>query len=286
MRRLALAAAAAVVLGVFPAAASASTQQVNVLFAAFSPTPLDVLPGETVEWSNVSDRHHTVTADNGSFDSGDLNGGDHFSRTFAAVGAYPYHCTIHAGMTAEVDVRRVTLGTLPTAAVPAGRPVDFEGRTADPAQPVTVELNTGTGFHPAGTATPAADGTWRTTLLAQKTGDYRAAVGTDTSETRHLLVSSRKVRIRATRRGVAVTVTPSAPNARIVLQLHLRERFGWWPAVRKRLDFVSSASFRVKRPARVRVLLVGRDGWTPIARSRTLVLHAPRKRTRRHPARH
>jgi len=104
MRRVALAAAAAIALGVFPATASASTQQVNVLFAAFSPTPLDVLPGETVQWSNVSDRRHTVTADNGSFDSGDLNGGDHFSRTFTAVGAYPYHCTIHTYMKGSVVV--------------------------------------------------------------------------------------------------------------------------------------------------------------------------------------
>ncbi len=285
MRRVALAALAAALLGVFPTAASASTQGVNILFASFSPTPLDVLPGETVDWSNVSDRHHTVTADDGSFGSGDLSGGDHFSRTFAVVGAYPYHCTIHAGMTAEVDVRRVTLGTLPTAAVPAGRPVDFEGRTTDPAQPVTVELNTGSGFRAVGTASPAADGNWRSTLKAQQTGDYRAAVGTDTSETRHLLVSERTVRIRATRRGVAVTVTPAAPDARIVLQEHLRERFGWWTVGRKRLDFLSSASFRVKRPARVRVLLVGGDGWTPIARSKTLVLHAPKRHKRRHPAR-
>jgi plastocyanin len=287
MRRAVLAALAAFALGLFPAGASAATQQVNVLFQAFSPTPLDVLPGETVDWSNVSDRRHTVTADNGSFDSGDLEGGQHFSQTFTSVGAYAYHCTVHAGMTGEVDVRRVTLAALPPAAVPAGKSVEFEGRTADPALPVTIERNTSSGFRPAGTATPAADGTWRTTLMAQQTGDYRAAVGADTSQTRRLLVSNRKVRIRATRHGVAVSVTPAVPYARITLDVYRRDRFGWWPAVRTRLDYVSSASFRVKRPARVRAALVARDGWTPLATSRTLTLgHPPRMRMTPHHAGH
>jgi plastocyanin len=272
MTRFALAALVAVAIGVFPAGASAASQPVNVLFAAFSPTPLDVLPGETVEWSNVSDRRHTVTADDGSFDSGDLFGGNHFSRTFTAVGAYPYHCTVHAGMIGEVDVRRVTLGTLPPATVPAGTSVEFEGRTADPARPVTIERDTGSGFRPVGGATPAADGAWKATLKAQRSGDYRAVVGTDTSQTRRLLVSNRRVLIRPTRSGVAVRVTPPAPDARIVLQLHLRERFGWWTVARSRLDFVSSARFRVKRPARLRVVLVDRDAWTPLASSRVLKL--------------
>ena len=160
MTRLALAALAALALCVFPTGASAATQPVDALFATFSPTPLDVLPGERVEWSNVSQRRHTVTADDGSFDSGDLLAGDRFSHDFAAVGAYEYHCTLHPGMNGEVDVRRVTLGPLPATTVLTGAPVKFEGRTADPARPVTIELDTGTGFRPAGVATPAADGGW------------------------------------------------------------------------------------------------------------------------------
>jgi plastocyanin len=283
MTRLALSALAALALGLFPAGASAATQDVDVLFAEFSPTPLDVLPGETVEWSNDSDRRHTVTADDDSFDSGDLLAGDHFARTFTTVGAYPYHCTVHAGMVGEVDVRRITLGTLPSAAVLAGTPVDFEGRTADPSGRVTIEFNKGSGFRPVGLATPAADGDWKATLTAQTTGNYRAVVGADTSQTRRLLVSNRKVIIRPTRRGVAVRVTPAAPYARIILQVHLRERFGWWPARRARLDFVSRATFKVKRPARVRAVLVGKDAWTPLASSTVLNLgHVPRRRMPRH----
>jgi len=78
------------------------------------------LPGDTVQWSNPSVRTHTVTADDGSFDSGELPSGSGFAHAFDAPGIYTYHCTIHAGMFGEVDVRRVTLGPV-AAMTPAKR---------------------------------------------------------------------------------------------------------------------------------------------------------------------
>jgi plastocyanin len=45
-----------------------------------------------------------VTADDGSFDSGELPGGTSFAITAGAPGAYAYHCTIHAGMTGSLVV--------------------------------------------------------------------------------------------------------------------------------------------------------------------------------------
>jgi hypothetical protein len=62
-----------------------------------------------------------------------------------------------------------------------------------------------------------------------------------------------------------------------VLELYLRERFGWWPTRWARLDYVSQTSFRVRRHVPIRVVLVDRDGWTPLATSRTL--EAKRKST-------
>jgi plastocyanin len=256
-----------------PAGAPAETHAVNAQFSEFGPTPLDLLPGESVEWINVSERRHTVTSDAGLFESGDLFSGDRFARQFDEVGAYPYHCTVHEGMVGEIDVRRVILSPLPTAAVPFGDRVDFTGRAADPARPVRIERSAdGTTFTTVGTATPASDGIWSTKVSAEITGDYRAASGAEVSQSRRLLVSSRRVLLRATRAGVRVTVSPSSPYARIVLQLDLRERFGWWPVFSTRLDYVSQADFRVRRPARVRVLLVDKDGWTPLATSPVLVI--------------
>jgi plastocyanin len=260
-------------LAVAPAGAAAATQAVNVQLDAFAPSQVDALPGETVEWSNVSPRVHTVTSDAGLFGSDELLPGAVFAQRFDAPGAYAYHCTLHPEMTGEVDVRRVILGALPPAAIALGTQVELDGRTADPSRPVEVQRSVGGGtFATVASAAPAADGSWRATVAAEATADYRAAVGGDVSQTRRLLVSVRRVKIRATRRGVAVTVTPSVPYARIVLQADRRERFGWWPIARTKLDYLSQASFRVRRPARVRAVLVAKDGWTPLARSRVVTL--------------
>ena len=100
----------------------------------------------------------------------------------------------------------------------------------------------------------------------------RAASGRDVSEVRRLLVNIRKVAIEPTRTGVSVSVAPSDPYAQILVEVYRRERFGWWPVQRARLDYVSEAAVRVERPARVRVVLVDRDGWTPLATSRVVKL--------------
>jgi plastocyanin len=271
MRRVSLV-VVALLVAALPGSAAAAPVEVSAQFAAFGPSPVDLLPGETVEWTNVSERRHTVNADDDSFASGDLFSGDKFAHEFDEVGAYPYHCTIHEGMVGEVDVRRVTLGPLPIAPVPAGDKVEFDGRTANPGEPVRIERAQGAGFATVATATPAADGSWSTMVPAAVTGDYRAATSGGASESRRLLVSDRKILVRATRRGIAVTVTPSLPYARVVLQQELLERFGWWPVTRTRLDYVSKATFDVMRPARVRVALLDTDGWTPLVTSQALQL--------------
>jgi plastocyanin len=266
----ALAVAGALALLAAPAGAQAA-QAVSIEFAAFSPTPLDVLPGETVVWTNVSDRRHTVTSDHEAFASGDLLSGDRFSWTFRAVGPYPYHCTVHPGMVGEVDVRRVTLASLPPVAVPAGTRVELTGRTADPAQPVRIERSLdGTHFTPVATATPTGAGDWRASVPVPATADYRAASDAGVSEVRRLLVSDRRVKVHARHGRVRVRVTPSFPYAVVVLQERLRERFGWWPVARRHLDYVSTARFRVRRSVRARVVLVDEDSWTPLAISRVL----------------
>jgi plastocyanin len=254
-------------------ASKPAPQEVNVEFSAYGPSQLDVLPGETVLWSNVSQRTHTVTSDTGLFDSGHLPSGDRFSFTFSRPGTYKYHCTIHTSIVGEIDVRRVTLGPLPTAAVPLGDRVELDGRTAAPAQSGRIERSLdGTHFTTIAAVTPARNGVWRTTIPARETGDYRAVAGGSASESRRLIVGIRKVLVHPTRTGVDVSVTPSAPYAPLLVEIYLRERFGWWPIAHRRLDYVSEAELRVPRGVRVRLVLVDRDGWTPIATSRVVRL--------------
>jgi plastocyanin len=61
---------------------------------AFQPSELEVASGGTVVWAWASaGTVHNVTFDDGE-ESGDKGSGT-YERTFAAVGEFPYHCTIH-----------------------------------------------------------------------------------------------------------------------------------------------------------------------------------------------
>jgi plastocyanin len=70
----------------------------------FAPAQVNVQPGTTVTWVNNGSAPHTVTADDGSFDSETLQPGQSFSFTFANVGTFSYHCEIHPSMTGSVTV--------------------------------------------------------------------------------------------------------------------------------------------------------------------------------------
>lgn len=70
----------------------------------FAPAQMTVRPGTTVTWVNNGPSPHTVTADDGSFDSETLQPGQSFSFTFANAGTFSYHCEIHPSMTGSVIV--------------------------------------------------------------------------------------------------------------------------------------------------------------------------------------
>jgi len=71
---------------------------------AFHPATLDVAVGTTVTWTNQDGFGHTVTADDGSFGSGTLNGNATFSQVFATAGTFAYHCKIHSSMHGTITV--------------------------------------------------------------------------------------------------------------------------------------------------------------------------------------
>jgi plastocyanin len=52
----------------------------------------------TVKWGNTDGATHTITANGGAFDSGNISPGEGYSHTFATTGTYPYHCTKHPTM--------------------------------------------------------------------------------------------------------------------------------------------------------------------------------------------
>jgi plastocyanin len=94
-----LAALALVVLalggGPAPAIAEDGYTVVAALDDYFDAEVVRVPVGTQVEWRNVGRNPHTVTADDGTFDSGNMENGDEFSWTFDTPGVYRYYCKYH-----------------------------------------------------------------------------------------------------------------------------------------------------------------------------------------------
>jgi plastocyanin len=84
---------------------SSSGNSVTVMNFAFSPATLTVMTGTKVTWTNHDTVTHTVTADQGAFNSGPLSPGNSFSFTFNKAGTYSYHYNIHHSMMATVIVQ-------------------------------------------------------------------------------------------------------------------------------------------------------------------------------------
>lgn len=78
--------------------------EVSVIDFAFEPATLSVPAGTTVTWRNDGARPHTITADDGAFDSGRLDPGEAFSFTFDQAGTFAYHCGFHPDMQATIVV--------------------------------------------------------------------------------------------------------------------------------------------------------------------------------------
>jgi plastocyanin len=88
-----------------PAAVTISVQADTTNVGKFSPNPATAKVGDTVKWTFDDDTNqHTVTAVDGSFDSGTHSKGDTFTHKFDKAGSFDYHCTLHANMTGKITV--------------------------------------------------------------------------------------------------------------------------------------------------------------------------------------
>src|SRR3954468_11318601 len=87
------------------ASAASSGPSIVILDFAFSPRTRSVAAGTRLEVTNRDGTQHTLTAQDGSFDTGVLAGGAHTFITLRTPGTFRYHCNIHQNMTGELVVR-------------------------------------------------------------------------------------------------------------------------------------------------------------------------------------
>jgi plastocyanin len=272
--RLAALAGAAAALAL-PAVAGADTSNVSIQSSAFGPNQVSVLAGDTVDWQNTSLRTHTVTARDGSFGSASIGLSGSYSNRFPTAGTFGYYCQIHPFMTGEVDVYPLLLKG-PSDPVSRGGQVSLDGRAQAGTSSVVIQEDAGAGYADVATAAVDATGAFHAALPATANAKYRAVSAGGTSPEVQVIVMDRKLVVRASRHGrkarVRVQVLPRDPGGIVQLQIQLRERFGWWPASRRKLDSTSRAVFTAPAGARVRVALTLPDGWTPVVMSSPLRL--------------
>lgn len=280
MRRTLLALTAVLALPATPALAQhdhgdmGSGPAVPIYNAAFAVPHLDVLAGDTVTWHNASLRAHNVLADDRSFASPRLLMDGMFDHRFAAPGAYTYFCQLHPSMRGDIAVHRLLLDAAKEPAAP-GRPYALKGRAALP-EGATVSIQAD-GVEQT-TATVGADGAFTATVSPKASASYTAVAGTESAPPVQVLVLDRQISAgqTATKRKLTITakVTPASAGSTVVLQLKLKERFGWWPVKTTKTDNRGVVRFTIDRGRKVqaRVLLTAADGATELARSRAFRL--------------
>lgn len=111
VRHFPLVLAAALLLVATSVASAAELVSVNIVDTprpqdkwGYAPVTRKIAPGTWVTWSNAGTDAHTVTALDGSFDSGELNPSEGFSWYFDQSGTFDYVCTLHPWMKGKIVV--------------------------------------------------------------------------------------------------------------------------------------------------------------------------------------
>ncbi len=143
--RIFVAGAAGALLAITAPATAQEAADVDVVDVAFEPEEVTVDAGGTVTWTQTGSLPHTVTADDGSFDSHpDCTGsggacmgtGDTFAETFDEEGEYAYYCRIHGGP-GGVGMSGVVVVTAAGTAAPTDEPTT-DAPTEDEGDPTAV----------------------------------------------------------------------------------------------------------------------------------------------------
>jgi len=71
---------------------------------AFDPAQRNIAPGTRVMFINNDTEPHTATADNGLFDTGELEPGESSWVSFEGAGTVTYHCELHPDMQGSIVV--------------------------------------------------------------------------------------------------------------------------------------------------------------------------------------
>ena len=80
------------------------SSSVKIVDFSFDAETIKVNLGDTVTFTNNGAATHTVTAKDGSFDSGNIETGERYFQEYSEAGTFEYNCTIHPNMEGKVIV--------------------------------------------------------------------------------------------------------------------------------------------------------------------------------------
>jgi plastocyanin len=87
-----------------PATSGQSNPTTTIAHFAFAPTTITATVGIPIVWINADAVPHTVTSDDGLWDSGDIAPGQSYRLILDKPGMYVYHCMHHPYMIGTVVV--------------------------------------------------------------------------------------------------------------------------------------------------------------------------------------
>lgn len=92
-------------------AADKPAATVHMKSSTYAPESVSIAAGQSVEFINDDDMPHTVTANDKSFDSGNIDAGKTWTHTFSKGGTFTYGCAYHAWMHGTIKVLEVGQAT-------------------------------------------------------------------------------------------------------------------------------------------------------------------------------
>ncbi|MEA2500333.1 MAG: hypothetical protein QOD01_444 [Actinomycetota bacterium] len=145
-------------------AAPAATTTVNLTDNSYIPPSVTIQVNDTVTWkvpASVVGSCHSVSSDDGLFDSGTLaagllclgGGAQSWSHTFTRAGTFRYHCKVVSGMSGVVTVAAPGPTPSPT---PSPSPTRSPTPTPSPSVSPTPSPSPSASPSPPGSATPTA----------------------------------------------------------------------------------------------------------------------------------
>ena len=107
---------------------AAETKTVNMKDFKFDPQTITLNVGDSIIWENGDTVEHTATADDGSFNTDDVEAGEDKTIVFNNAGTFAYYCKYHGGpggkgMSGTITVQAAGQPQPTTAPAPAGAEV-------------------------------------------------------------------------------------------------------------------------------------------------------------------